>query len=103
MSAMRLGSIDSDKVLIILSDMRNCSEIINFEPPDQIPVEKALQQVEQAGLIPDLKKVKVFCLGVHTAGKSPVYWQSLKAFWTQYFEKAGVEKLVFKMERGFSI
>ena len=102
LSSMRFENNQSEKVLVILSDMRNCSRILDIESPDRIAVDKALNKVENAGLIPDLKKVKVSCLGVHSSGKTPVYWQSLKDFWTQYFQKAGAAKLVFTMGRGLN-
>jgi len=36
-----------------------------------------------------LKGIEVYALGVDGAEKSTSYWQSLKAFWSEYFAKAG--------------
>jgi len=102
LSAMRFKGAQSEKMLVIYSDMRNWLKILDIESPDRIAAEKALIKAQNSGLILDLKNVNVYCLGVHSAGKTPIYWQSLKDFWSQYFQKAGVGKFVFSMERGLN-
>jgi hypothetical protein len=37
--------------------------------------------------------------GVHAAGKDTQYWQSLRAFWGQYFAKSGAALKCFSMMR----
>jgi len=90
---------EPQKNLIIFSDMRQCAYGINFERPEKIQSEIVLKKIEQLGLIPEMKGVTVSCLGVHSAGKTPVYWSSMKEFWTRYFTRAKATLLIFSMER----
>lgn len=86
-----------EKKLVILSDMRNTT-YVNLESPSSID-EKMLVNVEKAGLIPDLKGVKVWVMGVSSCGKDVKYWLSLKKFWEEFFTKSGASLLSFSMER----
>jgi hypothetical protein len=81
--------------------MRQCASGINFEKPEKIQGEIVLKKIEQLGLIPEMRGVKVACLGVHSAGKTPVYWSSMKEFWTRYFTMTKAKLLIFSMERRF--
>jgi hypothetical protein len=105
--AVNLASIsfslnEPKKYLIIFSDMRQCAHQFDLERPKKIDSEQVLKKVDRQGLIPKIKGVKVICLGVHSAGKNPAYWLSLKEFWTQYFTKAEANLLIFSMERRFN-
>ena len=99
LSAHSMADVKEAKVLVVFSDMRNYSPVLDIETPGRIGVTSALAKVEKAGAIPDLKGVRVLCLGVHGAGKTPFYWQGLKEFWQQFFQKAGATDFVFSMER----
>ena len=94
-----LSFSSKDRRLLIFSDMRQCAHSIDIEMPDIVDAEAVLNRVEQQGLIPQLKEVKVGCLGVHSAGKSPAYWISLKKFWEGYFQKAQANLITFSMQR----
>jgi hypothetical protein len=83
--------------LIILSDLRNTTEI-DFETP-QIISEKAFRAVEEKGLIAELRGVEVWAIGVSTINKPFLYWNSLKEFWIKYFEKAGAHLVSYSAER----
>jgi len=96
-----LYSSDKDKRLIIFSDMRNTSEL-NIERLKKIDVQRSISIVEKLGLIPDLKGTRVSCLGIHSVGKSPSYWLSLREFWKEFFRRAGAEALTFSIERRLS-
>jgi len=87
------------KHLIILSDMRQCTGELNLETPKQIDFPNTLAKIET--LIPKLEGVKVTCLGVHSAGKNPIYWLSLKQFWEGYFKNTGAKLITFSMERRY--
>jgi hypothetical protein len=99
LAALSFSSIAKDRHLIIYSDMRQCAHSIDIERPKIVDADAVLKRVEQLGLIPQLKAVKVSCLGVHSAGKSPAYWLSLKKFWEGYFQKAQANLITFSMER----
>jgi hypothetical protein len=103
LAAMMFSTSKDQKNLIIIGDMRQCNESHNFETRNKVDLDQTLTKVEEAGLIPDLEGVRVCCLGVHTNGKTPGYWQSLKRFWEAYFRKAGVgvKAFSFSMERRF--
>jgi len=87
--------------LVIISDMRN-SVGINVE---DLPVvgDKAVQEAERIGLIPDLFGARIYCIGVSPCGKSLKYWQSLKNFWKKYFDKTGAELVCFSIDRDLKL
>lgn len=103
--AMQLASIlfipqSKDKKLIIFSDMRHFSKALDLESPNIINVDTMFNEVLRKSLIPSLDGVRVWCLGVHSSGKTPTYWKSLKDFWVKYFRKANVLELKsFTIER----
>jgi hypothetical protein len=74
------------RVLIIFSDMREDTPEFDLESPQTVPPFEVVTQ--KGGALPDLKASQVYLLGVDGAGKSMAYWQSLKAFWTEYFTRA---------------
>jgi hypothetical protein len=77
------------KVLVILSDMRQATGALNLEHQAVVETSAALRQVTKKKLLADLHGVDVYALGVDAAGTSVGYWQSLRNFWTAYFEQAG--------------
>jgi hypothetical protein len=85
------------KKLLILSDMRNTTNL-DLESP-AIVDEKQIQNIEAKGLIANLRSVEVWALGVGTISETYQYWNSLKAFWTKYFEKAGAHLVSYSAER----
>ncbi len=87
------------KVLVIFSDMRHSAPPPDIESPRLVPVERALRAIEAQHQIADLRQVDVYVYGVHAAQKDIPYWQSLRAFWEQYFAKAGAALKNFSMMR----
>jgi hypothetical protein len=87
------------KVLVIFSDMRHSAPPPNIESPRLVSVAGALRAVEARQQIADLRAVDVYVYGVHAAGKDIPYWQSLRAFWEEYFSKAGATLKCFSMMR----
>ena len=86
---------DRKEVLMIFSDMRHSTRLLDLERPAVAHTTEALQQVAKSHLAPDLHGiVHVYALGVDASGRSVNYWQTLRDFWTGYFELAGetVEK-----------
>lgn len=100
-AAINLRGESGKKSLIILSDMRN-SAVVNIE---SVPVieDKEILKTENDGLIPDLREVKVYVLGVSPCGKDLKYWKSLEKFWRAYFEKAGAQLECFSAERNWDL
>jgi hypothetical protein len=76
-------------VLVIFSDMRQDAPGLNLDGMSVVNVKAAMANVQKDNLVPDLKGVEVYALGVDAAGKQVPYWQSLRAFWAEYFTKAG--------------
>ena len=99
LTAILFSQRTGKKNLIIFSDMRQCTKELNLENQQKINAAKTLTKME--GLVPNLAGVKVICLGVHSAGKSPLYWMSLKEFWADFFRKAKAELEIFSMERRY--
>ena len=79
----------SRNVLIIFSDMRHETAAVNLESPAVITVDRSLAKAETNRLLADLPGVAVYVLGVDSAGKAVIYWDSLRDFWTQYFRQVG--------------
>jgi len=74
------------KTLIIFSDMRQSTSNLNLE---SLKIVQSFSIVaERCKLLPELHDVQVYILGVDGAGKSAEYWQSLRAFWGEYFRSA---------------
>lgn len=76
------------KILVIYSDMRHSTPDLDLESVREVPsaVQMKISHQQSAG---DLSEVQVFVAGVDEPGKSTDYWQSLRRFWTEYFNKAG--------------
>jgi hypothetical protein len=98
-TAQLLPSGQSRTALVIFSDMRQDTLELNLDRRNALDVAAAMGVVERGGLVPDLKGVEVYALGVDAAGKSPGYWQSLRAFWAKYFAKAGATLRCYSMFR----
>jgi hypothetical protein len=107
MGSVQLASVlfspsDREKKLIFLSDMRQYTRDLDLETPKVIDADSTMKELISKGLVPSLNNVKVWCLGVHSSGKSAGYWNSLKDFWIRYFRQAKANQtIVFTMERGF--
>jgi hypothetical protein len=103
--AIQLASVifspnDKSKKMIIFSDMREYGKHVDLESPNRIEVNRVFNVVVSNGLIPSLDGVKIWCVGVHSSGKTTIYWQGLKEFWSKYFKQANaIEPIVFSMER----
>lgn len=76
-----------EKRLYIYSDMRHIDHRFDLQNVPVVPLH-LIQSVEKKGMIPQLEGVKVFVGGAHPIDKDARYWQSLKAFWEAYFQKA---------------
>ena len=99
-AALLLRGKNSEKWIVILSDMRNSTKELDIESMPEINREKSLSQLGTKGLIPNLNAVNVAVLGVHTTGKgmSPIYYQSLEDFWRGFFEMAQAEVAAFQTD-----
>ena len=86
----------ASKTLILFSDMRHTGRGIDLETSRARP---EMSSLEQRQLIVRLTGVQVWMLGVHTLGIDIGQWQSLRAFWCQYFRKAGAEVKAFSPNR----
>jgi hypothetical protein len=87
----------SDKVLVLLSDMRHHTADLNLESKLLAPEFSRMEA--KSDLIPDLKNVKVYILGVDGAGKPITYWKSLRAFWLAYFQTTGATVMNYSVLR----
>jgi hypothetical protein len=92
-------SPQSRTALVMFSDMRHSAPPPNIELPAVVPVAAAITTVERQHQIADLRGVDVYVYGVHAVGKDVAYWQSLRAFWTQYFARSGAALKCFSMMR----
>jgi hypothetical protein len=80
-------SSEGRHLLIILSDMRHHTRALDLESGNLV---RSFSARNNTALAPArLQNVEVYALGVDSAGKSQEYWESLKAFWIEYFRNAG--------------
>jgi hypothetical protein len=86
-------------VLIIHSDMRQSARPLDIERVQTVSVGTALATVTRQNLFADLSGVEIFIYGVHAVGKDVGYWQSLRDFWSAYFERCHANLRAFSMTR----
>ena len=86
------------KSIWIVSDMMN--ESANFQMPALLPSgpDRMLAMARSNGLIVPLHGYKIHVIGASPAGLSPQAWNSLKTFWTLYFQEAGAELVTYSAE-----
>jgi hypothetical protein len=83
------GSDGDRKMLVLFSDMRNSTPELDLERSKDPSHARTMLHSRQ---IPDaeLRGVEVDVLGMDGAGKSGIYWQDLREFWSEYFATSGV-------------
>lgn len=74
------------KELVVFSDMRESTPCLDLERAKLVPAFQAI--ANKCGEMPGLQHVQVYVAGADGAGKSMVYWQSLRSFWSDYLHKA---------------
>jgi hypothetical protein len=89
-SREELGDSQGRRRLILLSDLRHVGRGFNFEH-EPGPNAAAVDRAEREALVPVLRAVEVWALGVHTAGVDERKWHRIRAFWAEYFRRAGAE------------
>ncbi|HEY6351387.1 MAG TPA: hypothetical protein VI636_18440 [Candidatus Angelobacter sp.] len=87
----------SRKMLIIFSDMRHHTRELDLESGSSVSAFRRLEGRRRAMPVASLRGVEVYALGVDGAGKPIAYWQTLRTFWSEYFERAGA------VLRGYSV
>ncbi len=101
-SEILVARLGDRKILLVLSDMQQDDDHeFDFEAMKRIP-ESLFDKAEREGLIPNLRNVEVYCIGVTAQNKSIQYWNSLRQFWTVYFKKAGADLKAFTISREFN-
>lgn len=86
-------------VLVIHSDMRQSAVPLDIETGQVVPIANALATVDRRHLFAELSGVEVYIYGIHAVGKDISYWQSLRDFWTAYFERSHATLRAFSMMR----
>lgn len=79
----------SQKVLIVFSDMKQATRMLNIERLPVVRIKAALQRVENTQQLAALDGVQVYIEGADGAGETVAYWESLKEFWLAYFARSG--------------
>jgi hypothetical protein len=78
-------------ILVVFSDMQNDTAALDLEHARIVSTAFAMQKAAKERLLPDLHGVEVYALGVDGAGKDMAYWQTLRDFWTAYFQRTGAD------------
>jgi hypothetical protein len=72
-----------ERTIVIFSDMRQNTSELDLEPSSSVlPLSSV---AAQRGSLAHLQNVRVFALGVDGAGRTALYWGSLRQFWQDYF------------------
>ena len=87
--------------LVVFSDIPESIQGLDFEGMRLAP--QYLAVVARRGELPDMRDVHVLAMGVDGAGKSTAYWESLRRFWRDYFQNAGVAFERFSVLRGLPL
>lgn len=77
----------AQKILVVFSDMRHHTKEVDLESVPAVPRWSVLPR--KGVTVAALAGVDVYVLGVDGDGKSVPYWQSLNAFWAEYFKTSG--------------
>lgn len=88
----------SRKVLVIYSDMRQANSELNLEIRSRLSPTSALAEAERRGLVPDMRDVNVYVLGVATK-KQIAEWEELRRFWAAYLTRAGASLRCYSVFR----
>jgi hypothetical protein len=87
------------KQLVVFSDMRQATPILNLEGRQHIDTAQALRAIAAAGVYADLRGAEVYALGVDAADLTVEQWQELKAFWYTYFGNSGAKVITYSTFR----
>jgi hypothetical protein len=92
----------SRRILVVFSDMRHNTPDLDLESLRSVP---GLTTFEEKSKLPiaELRGVEVYSLGADGAGKSIAYWQTLKAFWAEYFQRSGATLRGYLVLRDLSL
>jgi hypothetical protein len=86
------------KTLVIFSDMRQNTQELNLECSPRFPTITAVEA--QPDSVAILRNVQVFVLGVDSAERPIIYWQTLHKFWENYFQSAKADLRDYSVLRG---
>lgn len=89
---------DKRQVLVIFSDMRQFTKEINEDMIVQRG-DKVLTQLKADNLVPDMRGIEVYVMGVSTANIKIRNWKKLEAFWKNFFCEAGGNLKCYDMGR----
>ncbi|HEX2206094.1 MAG TPA: hypothetical protein VHG93_00310 [Longimicrobium sp.] len=74
------------KVLVVLSDMLQCTRGVCMERPGGLPDSAWISAQKQQGLVPGLEGV---CVSIVGADATTAHGVSVREFWRRYFQTAG--------------
>lgn len=90
------------RILVIFSDMRQCLPDFN-EDTIISKGDMILSQLKGDGLIPPMKGIEVYCMGVSTRDLTLLAYRRLGQFWLNYFSIAGTSLKCYDIGRTHSI
>jgi hypothetical protein len=82
----------------ILSDMMNETAALPMPAMLALGPDKMIEQVKANGLLVPLKGYKIHIVGASMRGLTPQAWNTLKAFWTDYFHDSRAEIVTYSTE-----
>jgi hypothetical protein len=78
-----------EKVLVIFSDMRQQTRELDLESLSTVPSFDRIERTRTKIGVAHLAGVHIHVLGADGAGRSILYWQTLRDLWTEYFRAGG--------------
>ncbi|MCA9731898.1 MAG: hypothetical protein H6696_05575 [Deferribacteres bacterium] len=103
--SLLLKNNQTEKHIVILSDMRQVSSILDLRHKESLNAPKKIKFLQENGLMPQLPDVKITVLGAHTIGYNvdPDYYQRLENFWMQFFQDAQADLLAYRADRNWNL
>jgi hypothetical protein len=90
------------KNLVLFSDMRQCAQGIN-EDSIVRNADQVIARLKSEGLIPNMKGIDVWCMGVSSNGLNVFQYQKIENFWRTFFAAAQANLRCYDFGRSRSI
>ena len=63
----------------------------------------SLSELKNSGMMPDMRGISVYVMGVTTQGLTPKVWEGMRRFYARYFSMAGARLVSYEITRNRQI
>jgi hypothetical protein len=96
---LRNGPVGARRLLVVYSDMRNATSALNLETRKMLDLKSIVRDLDERQLLAYLQGTSVYIMAVDAVGQNPARWNMVRAFWTEYFNKASARLLEYSALR----